>query len=143
MEQQRGRAAAQAWRGAFRVSVGLIAVGETHPDGSGNRLAWSVGGGEPAAARDPVATRLATYEGHAQAVTEQFAGCAQSIDASRPPAEVFADIAALLDGHGWGGSEECPYLGSKAFGGAFSEREARRARGVCDLLAPTPDAPPM
>lgn len=80
---------------------------------------------------DALSTRIATYERHAPGIRRIFADVAVPIEASRSPEDVFGEVAALLDGRGYGASDEAPYLGSKAFGGPFSEDDARRAGFYC------------
>jgi adenylate kinase len=72
-------------------------------------------------------TRLATYDRHSAAIRPYFESIEAKVDGDRAPEEVVVAVAALLDQHGWGATEAAPYLGSKAFGGAFTARDARRA----------------
>jgi adenylate kinase family enzyme len=78
-----------------------------------------------------VARRLETYERSAPAIRacfEQVPDCTvASVDAGGTRSATAAAIAALLDGHGWGATEDAPFIGSKAFGGAFSGQDAKRA----------------
>ena len=71
--------------------------------------------------------RLAMHDVHIAEITPWFEGVRHCVDGDRPPWDVFSSIAELLDDHGWGATEEAPYIGSKAFGGAFSSTDARRA----------------
>jgi adenylate kinase len=73
-----------------------------------------------------IEARLQTYEQHIAQIKPLFEGVCHHIDGDRAPVEVFGSIAALLDEHGWGADIDTPYIGSKAFGGPFSERDARR-----------------
>ena len=73
-----------------------------------------------------IEARLASHERSIEAIAPHFSECSHRIDGDRAPAEVFASIAGLLDAHGWGATEEHPYIGSKAFGGPFSATAARR-----------------
>ena len=91
-------------------------------------------------AEESVALRLATYARHAGAIRPFFEGVAHRVDAARAPAEVFASIASLLDAHGWGATTEEPYVGSKAFGGRFSERQVS-TRILGRRTAPFPTFP--
>lgn len=70
--------------------------------------------------------RLQTFDTHLAEITAWFEGVRHCINADRLPSDVFSSIAGLLDDHGWGATEATPYIGSKAFGGAFSSTDARR-----------------
>eukprot|EP01052_Picozoa_sp_SAG31_P027113 SAG31_NODE_2510_length_5586_cov_2.799344_3_plen_575_part_00 len=78
---------------------------------------------EPTAAM----TRLATYDRHSASIRKYFEAVEVTVDGNRAPDEVFATVAESLDQHGWGATVETPYLGSRAFGGPFSAKVARRA----------------
>jgi len=83
-----------------------------------------------------IMARLKTYRKHIDAILPYFEGCIKKIDANRAPDEVFAKIKAVLDKHGWGPTEDAPYVGSKAFGGPFNAEEAQKAGFY------SPDSPP-
>eukprot|EP01043_Picozoa_sp_COSAG02_P033663 COSAG02_NODE_2309_length_9170_cov_10.752508_4_plen_606_part_00 len=70
--------------------------------------------------------RLEMHDLHFAEIAPWFESVRHRVQGDRPASEVFSSIAALLDDHGWGATESTPYIGSKAFGGAFSSIDARR-----------------
>jgi adenylate kinase len=73
-----------------------------------------------------IGLRLEMHDLHIAEITPWFESVRHRVQGDRSASEVFSSIAALLDDHGWGATESTPYIGSKAFGGAFSSTDARR-----------------
>lgn len=74
---------------------------------------------------DLVTLRLDTHMRHIDSILPLFDGV-HHIDGMQDPDTVSKSIAAVLDARGWGVTEDEPYTGSKAFGGRFSDRDAKR-----------------